>query len=174
MLKTILELSLDAYFVKNNVNVADVRAVAMVFSEEGPAIERGTIAAAVLTEPALAVALKQNIVRPLADPNADIAPRFLAAAWFTTRQFTQQNSDLLKRFADAIYETAHWAKNNHDQSASILAKYTKLDPQLIESMTRAAFAENMDLSDMQALLDASVRYGFLPQPVSADSLLKWG
>jgi NitT/TauT family transport system substrate-binding protein len=171
VLKTVLELSLDAYLTKNNVNIADVKRVEVVFSEMAPAIERGTIDAALISEPALSVALKKGEISVLADPNADIAPRFLAGAWFTTRQFAQQNPDLVKRFASAIYETARWANTHHDQSAQILAKYTKLDPDIARTMIRAEYAERMVLPEMQTLLDVSVKYGFLPKPVTAADLV---
>lgn len=171
VLKTVLELSLDAYLAKNGINASDVKKIEVVFAEAGPAIARGTIDAALIAEPALSLGLKNDNLRVLADPNGDIAPRFLSGAWFTTRQFAQQNPDLMKRFAAAMYETARWANAHHDLSAQILAKYTKVDPEVARTMIRAEYADNTDLPEMQTLLDASVKYGFLPKAVNAADLL---
>ena len=128
-------------------------------------------AAAVLTEPALTAGLKEGNLRSLGDPNPGVAPRYLASAWFTTRGFAAQNPDLMKRFSGAMYETARWTNRNHEASGAILAKYAKLKPEVIRSMIRAQFSERMDLPDMQALLDASLKYGFLQKPVDAADLI---
>jgi NitT/TauT family transport system substrate-binding protein len=171
VLKTVLELSLDAWLDKNGLKASAVRTIEMTFSAEAPAIDRGEIAAAVLTEPALSNAMARGTVRSLGDPNAAIAPRFLAGAWFTTRPFAQRNPEAMKRFADAIYEAGRWANAHHDESAQILAKYTKIDPALARTMMRADYAEQMDVAEMQTLLDVAVRYGFLAKPVKASALL---
>jgi NitT/TauT family transport system substrate-binding protein len=171
VLRTVLELSLDAWLDKNGVKPSSVRRVEIVFSAMGPAVERGDIAAADIAEPALTVALKKSNVRALGDPNADIAPRYLAGAWFTTRPFAERNVDAVKRFAEVIYEAGRWANGHHAESAQILAKYTKVDPELARSMIRADYAEQMDVAEMQTLLDVSVKYGFLAKPVKATDLI---
>src|ERR1019366_1252051 len=119
VLKTLLELGLDVWLTKNNVDVPSVRVVEVLFSEMGPALDRGTIDAAVIGEPALSAALKSNDVRVLTDPMILIAPRFLSAAWFSTTQFAQRNPELVARFANVIYETARWANRHHAESAPI-------------------------------------------------------
>jgi NitT/TauT family transport system substrate-binding protein len=171
VLKTVLELSLDAWLTKNGVAPSSVKKVEMVFSAEGPAIERGDVAAGVITEPSLSIALHRGKLRSLGDPNADIAPTFVAGAWFTTRSFAERNAAAIKRYADVMYQTARWANTHHDESAAILAKYTKIDPQLARTMIRAQYAEALDMQDMQVLLDAALKYGFLGKPVSAGDLL---
>ncbi len=171
VLKTVLELSLVAWLDKGGVKPSAVQTVEMNFSAEPAAVERGEIAAAVVVEPALTTALKGGNVRSVGDPNADIAPRFLAGAWFTTRPFAQKNGEAMKRFAEAIYQAGRWANGHPNDSAQILAKYTKIDPALARSMMRATYAEQLQPSDIQPLLDAAVGYGFLPKPVKAAELL---
>jgi ABC-type nitrate/sulfonate/bicarbonate transport system substrate-binding protein len=148
-----------------------VKTVEIAFPAEPPAIERGTIAAAILPEPFLASALQKGSIRSLADPYTYIAPRFLLGAWFTSRQFAQRSPELVRRFADVIYQTARWANTHAEQSATILAKYTKIPTDLLHSMVRATFADHMDPTDIQALLDAAVRYGVLSKHLRATDLI---
>lgn len=170
-LHTVLEMSLDAYLLANHVNVSDVRTVEMVFSAEPPAIERGTIAAGVLTEPFLTTAMSGGQIASLADPFPFIAPRFLVGAWFTTRTFAQSNPDVVRRFAGVIYQTARWANAHPDESADILAQYTKIPHDVLHRMHRAQYATAIDARDMQPLLDAGVRYGILAKNVHATDII---
>ncbi len=171
VLKTVLELSVDAWLARNGVDASSVRKVEVTFAEMGAAIDRGTVGAAQISEPFLSEALKQNNVRVLADPMPDIAPRFLLAAWFTNQSFAQRNPEAVTRFAAAIYEAAKWANAHRPESAAILVRTAKLDPAVTGSMVRCEYADEMRLTDMQVLLDAAVKYNFLPKPVSASELV---
>ena len=57
-LKTLSEVALDLWLSVNGADVTKVHAVEMVFSEMGASIERGNVAAACISEPALSIALK--------------------------------------------------------------------------------------------------------------------
>ena len=170
-LRTLLQLGLEVYLAQSNIQISAMRVVEMSFAEMGPAIDRGQIDAAVLTEPALSKALAQNDVRILVDPLPIISPRFVAACWFATRPFVERNPDVVKRFAAVMYETARWANRNHKASAPILVKYTKMDPGDVDKIIRVDFAEQTRASEYQPLLDACTKFGYLPKPVAAPELL---
>lgn len=53
----------------------------------------------------------------------------------------------------------------------ILAKYTKIPTDVLQSMVGATFADHMDPADMQALLDAALRYGALSKHLRATDLI---
>ena len=169
--RTVLQLGLDCYLAANHVDVASVKGVEITFSAAAAAVKRGTVAAAIILEPFLTAALKDGGLRSLANPYHFVAPNFLTGAWFTSRQFAAQHPDALRKFADAMYQTARWAKTNHDESAAILQKYAKIPPDLLHSMSRAQYADRMNLADMQAVLDVALRYGLLAKPVRASDLV---
>jgi NitT/TauT family transport system substrate-binding protein len=170
-LKTMLELGLDIYLAQSSIDASQVRVVEMTFPAMGPAIDRGTLDAAVMGEPFLSAALKTNDVRILVDPFARVAPRLVTGVWFTTRQYAERNPDVIKRFAAVMYETAHWANTHHPESARILAKYAKLNPEDIGSMIRADFAEQTRLGEIQAVLDACAQYNYISRPLLASELM---
>jgi NitT/TauT family transport system substrate-binding protein len=170
VLKTTQELSLDAWLDKNGAQRSAVRRVEVLFSEMGTALDRGTIDAAIISEPFLTTSLKSGAVRSLGDPNVAVAPAYLLGAWFTTRTFAQQNPATVKKFVDVIYATAKWANTHRAQSALIISKYMKIDPDVTRVMNRIEYAENPRLPEMQALLDSGFKYGALPKPVVAADL----
>ena len=137
----------------------------------GLALERHTVDAAVLTEPAYTVAAKEHHIKMFANVNTAIAPVYVSSCWFTTRPFAQAHPEHVRRFARAIYDAQKWANAHQDLSAEILTKYSKLDISLTRSMTRAHYAEQLRAADIQPFLDISVKYGGLSAPVSANDLI---
>ena len=167
----ILDFFLNAWFAQSGADVSKVKLVEVPFSEMGAALERGAIDAGAMTEFALTVARKQYSLQVLYDLEAAIAPQFLDSCWFTTRDFTQKNPDLIHRFDRAIYAAQKWANTHQSESAVILSKYSKMDVDLIRSMTRVVFADQLRAADIQPLLDAAAKYGALARPVSAAALI---
>lgn len=164
------QLGAQAWLKQNGADPASVRFVELAFAEMGPALQRGIVDAAVITEPSLTVALRSGAVRPFADIYSVIAPEFANIAWFTTRGWATKNPELLKRLTSAIFTTARWANSHQPQSGAILAKYGKIDPSLVSSMSRAVYATSNDPKLFQAPLDFSVRYGLLKRAVSVSEL----
>lgn len=107
----------------------------------------------------------------LVDPWAIIGPRFVSAAWFTTQQFAERNPEAIKRYANVMYDTARWANRNHAATAPIVAKYTKMAPEDVGNMIRADFAEQTRLGEIQPLLDACAKFGYIPRPMLASEVV---
>jgi NitT/TauT family transport system substrate-binding protein len=159
------------WLAQNGADVTKIRVVELTFAEMAPALERGTVAAAVITEPALSNALKIGNVRSLGDPYLAISQQFLLSGWFSTTTFVQKNPDLVRRFQNAIGEAGRWANQHHDESAVILAKYAKLEVSAIREMGRGVFTDQLRASDIQPELDVAAKFGIIPKPMSAADML---
>jgi NitT/TauT family transport system substrate-binding protein len=170
-LKTLTEAALDLWLEKNGVEVAKIRTVETIIAEMGVAVERGTVAAAIINEPSLSVALKTNNLRSLGNPFLAVAPQFLVACWFTTTTYAQKNPDTVKRFRTAIVEAGKWANGHRGDSAVILAKWTKTDLEVVRGMSRCPYSDQLRPADMQTELDVAARFGVIPKAVSAADLL---
>jgi NitT/TauT family transport system substrate-binding protein len=166
-----LELAPFVWLTVNGADKSKVKLVEIPFTEMGLALERHTVDAAVFTEPAFTVAAKQYHIKMFANVNTAIAPTYVSSCWFSTREFAQQHPEHIRRFVRAIYDAQKWANGHQDASAEILAKYSKMDPSLAHSMTRAHYAEALRAVDIQPFLDVAAKYGGLPAPVSAASLI---
>jgi NitT/TauT family transport system substrate-binding protein len=170
-LRTLSDVSVKVWMTKGGADFSRLRIVEMPVSEMAPALERGTIDAAVITEPSLSIALSTYHVRALANPGSAIAPEYLAAAWFTTVSFAQQHPDIVKRFAAAVYEAGRWANAHHDRSAAILAKYAKVDVGILTRMSRVIYPDSLRVDEIQPELDAAYAVGALPRSMSATALI---
>lgn len=173
VLGTSVDLAIQAWFAKNGLDPKSAKFVEVLAAEVGAAIDRGTIDAFAQGEPALSDALHRNDVRVLADPMPAIAPRFLYAAWYATPAWFNANLEAARRFQKAISVAARWGNNNHAASALIVAKYTKLPVAAITTMMRADFSDGIHANEIQPLLDAATKFGFLPRPMTtAEIVLK--
>jgi NitT/TauT family transport system substrate-binding protein len=170
-LRTTGDLSLHVWLAKNAVDAANVHVVEVPMSEMGAAVETGRIGAAVISEPALSIALRANNLRVLADVSGAMAPQYLVSGWFASKTFVQGSTETAKRFVSAIYATARWANAHQNDSAAVLAKVTKMDVAQIRAGMRAPYADALRASDIQPQLDLAAKYGYLTKPVQTDEIV---
>jgi NitT/TauT family transport system substrate-binding protein len=160
------QLGIQAWLERNGVALAKVRFVELRFAEMGAALQRGTIGAATIAEPALSGALNAGQARIFADVYAAIAPEFANIVWFSTKAWLQKNADTTKHLTAGIYATARWANTHQSETAEILARIAKLDLTSITGMRRAYYATSNNPKYVQAPLDFSYRYGLISRPIT--------
>jgi NitT/TauT family transport system substrate-binding protein len=161
--------ALKKWLTNGGADLSKVKLVEMPFPSMGPALIRGTIAAAMLSEP-LITAFGTSI-KTLGKVYDAIAPHFLISQWFTTRDWLSKNPDVAKRIVRIAYDTARWANAHPDLSAPILAKYSKIDLDRIRAMKRATYATSLDPHYIQPILDTDIQFKALERPVKASELI---
>lgn len=172
-LVSLMSSAVKSWLTQNGADVTKVKFVEMPFPQMPPALSRGTLAAATLSEPIMSDALA-NDARVFGKPYDAIAKQFLISDWFTTRDWLTKNPDAAKRFVGAIYDAARWANAHHDDSAAILAKYTKIDVDRIRRMNRATYATDLQRAQVQPVLDTAFKYKSLETATNAATLIAKG
>ena len=133
------------------------------------AMDEGKVDAIAVSEPFVTLAKEQG--RIIGKCYDGIAPRFLIGGFFTTTAWANAHPDLVKKFAEAIRQTAIWANKNQDKTAPMLATASKLDLALLRRTTRAVYADRLDAKDIQPLIDVTAKYGAIPTAFSASSMI---
>jgi NitT/TauT family transport system substrate-binding protein len=162
------QLALFAWLDTNKVPRDTVHFVEMKFGEMGAALQRGTVAAAIITEPAKSDAKAAGQIRDLADTYISVAPEFATIVWFATKSWLQKNPEAAKKLVSGIYATAKWANTHTRESAPMLAKAAKMDPALVATMRRLYFATANDRKYIEGPLTLAARYGMTPRPVTVE------
>lgn len=168
-LKDGTNLSTSVYLIRNGVDPGAVKFIELPFPEMAPALERGTVAGATISEPFLTGAAGN--VRPLRDAFGALGDRYMLGGWFSSRQFAQTNRPLAARFMAAIYAAGRWANADHERSGEILQKYSRMNAATIAKMTRATFAENMTPQMIDPLLRWAAQLKFVERYVPATDLM---
>lgn len=140
----------------------------------GADLQRGTVQAAKIAEPALSAAIRSGGARPFADVYGVIAPEFANIIRFATQSWLQKNPATAKELVGAIYATARWANANPSDSAAILAYAANIDVAVVRGMPRAFYATSGDPTYGDAPLQFAARYGLLARLVTAAELIATG
>jgi NitT/TauT family transport system substrate-binding protein len=169
-LNNLEQIGFEAWLSAGNVDPSGVRFIELKSTQMGAALERGSVDAAMITEPALSYAVK-NKTRIFAPAFNAIALQFPISVWVSPAGWATQHADLVKRFAGVIYQTGRWANTHHDQTAASLTKNTTIDLATISGMKRAIYAESLDAVSLQKELDMAYKYKLISRPLAASQLL---
>jgi NitT/TauT family transport system substrate-binding protein len=142
---------------QNGGDSSTLKFVEMPFAAMPAAFDAGRVDAALISEPFMSVAAKS--ARVLVYGYDCIAKDFLLGAWFTTPQWAKDHAGEIARFRTGMRQAATWANANPAKSGELLAKYTKIDPAVIATMTRARFGEQLTPALMQPLIDVAAKFG---------------
>lgn len=170
-LKDITEITVQAWLDKNGADLSSIKFVEIPFGTMPLALGEGRVAAAMLAYPFLARAKDQ--VRILGNALGALGDRFLVIGWISTDTWLQQNPELAKRVVGVMAQAAKWANSHPKESAQILARYTKIAPEQLESMPRAVYDDHTRLSPnlVQPVIEAAVKYGSLAHAMPAANLI---
>lgn len=160
-----------AWIDENGGDATKVKFVELPFAEMGPAIKRGTIAGGTLPEPSQTRAFKTGGLRMLCHHFDVFGKTMMIGGWFARAEWIKANAALARKFVDVIYATAKWANAHPDESAPILAKYSKIDDDTMRTMIRSAYGEALSPAMFQSQLDLSTKYKVLDQKFNAADLI---
>lgn len=136
------------------------------------ALEAGRVDAAWLAEPFIHAA--EPFARTFATCFDAVAPRWMLGAWFTTTTYVKANKATVDAFRAVMTKTALWANANRDQSALILAKYSHLDPSVVNAMHRITYATRPEASLVQPSIDLAAKYGTISAAFPAADIMYAG
>jgi NitT/TauT family transport system substrate-binding protein len=170
-LKDSTYLAASLYLAKNGIDPSSVHLIELPFSEMGPALQRGTVQAAVISEPSTTRAVIAGEARVFTKIFDSIASSFLISGWFTTSDWYKKNTALAKRYAATIYDTARWANAHHDLSGAILQKYAHLDAETTRRMPRCTYTTSLDPQQIDPLLALCAQAKITDRLVTAGEMI---
>ncbi len=171
-LKNVTQVAAESWIDKNGGDSTTVKYLELPFSQMIAALQAGRIDVGFIPEPELDNVLHGTTQRIIGAPYDAIAKQFLISAWFTTNAYAAAHPDVVKKFQDAMAESARWANTHQAESAQILKKYTQLE--VSPTMARVRYAEKLVPSDVQPLIEAAVKYGTLKASFPAADLFAAG
>jgi NitT/TauT family transport system substrate-binding protein len=103
-----------------------------------------------------------------------IGSSYMIGAYFATTSWAAAHPDLVRKFQAAIRDTAIWANKNPQLSAVILARESKMNPDIAAKMYRAVYPERLEASAIQPVIDVTAKYGALPATFPATDMMYQG
>jgi NitT/TauT family transport system substrate-binding protein len=167
--RTLGQVTAQAWIAKNGGDWRTVKFAEMPFSAMAAALDNDTVDAIVITEPGWT--LTNGRFRALELGDTGVAGRFLISGYIATREWVQGHGDAVRKFASVIRETGRWANAKHSASAAMLAKVSKIPPDVLLRSSRSFYGDALSPALLQPLIDASVRYGALQRSFPAADII---
>jgi NitT/TauT family transport system substrate-binding protein len=168
-LKNLGTYAVEAWLNMHGGDATTIKWADIPFPLCAEAMARGRIDGAFIVEPFATAA--RSTTRLLGRPYEAIAPIFLGAAYFTTPAWAAAHPDVVRRFQASIKEASVWGNANHDKSAVIIEKYSKVDAATLAAMTRSIYADALTPEILQPSIDFCARNKMIDGSFPAKDLI---
>lgn len=150
---------------RNGLQYTDVQHLHLPPPDARAAFEKGAVDAWVIWDPFLAAAQKTLDAQLLVDATGVVNNR---GYYFSSRDFSTRNADVLKIAVQEIHAIDTWASKNRPEAAAELSRVLGLDRSITELyLSRAAFGTALIsrdlLAEQQAIADTFFELKLLPK-----------
>jgi NitT/TauT family transport system substrate-binding protein len=160
-LKDLQQASIMKWVDQGGGDSSTLKFIEMPVTNMAPSLDAGRIDAACLLEPSLSVA--KNDIRVFGKCYDAIAKTLAITTHFANNAWLEAHPAAAHAFIGAMRTSAQWANKNQAAAATILERLTQIAPETVSSMARVVFAENLEASTIQPVIDASAQYKFIPK-----------
>jgi NitT/TauT family transport system substrate-binding protein len=167
--KGLQQVTAMAWVDKHGGDSKTLTFVELPFPQMAASLKERRVDAISPTEPFVTAA--HDVARPLGNVLDGIAGEFMILGFFSSDAWLATHADTATRFASALRRAAIWANDHQKESATILLKYSKLDPGTAATMARATYGVELSTADLQPVIDASAQYKAIDKPFPATELL---
>jgi NitT/TauT family transport system substrate-binding protein len=164
-------ITVKGWVDKHGGNSSTIKFVEMPNGAIAASIASGRIDMGVLEEPSLSTAIAKGQVKFFCDPMNSVAPRFLWAAYYATRDYAAANADTVRAFRKAIVEASTYINGHHSETVDALARFTGMDAAVIASMPRATLGTALSDALVQPVIDVAAAYKVIPERFSASTMI---
>jgi NitT/TauT family transport system substrate-binding protein len=163
-----------ALLAANGVADASVKFVEVPPPTVIPALQRGTVDVALLSEPF--VTFGKGVIRSISSPFDVAADRgktkqFCVSVWYASKPWFEADPARARRAIGAIYSTARWSNSHQDETFAILVRDGKLDADKARGMARTIYATSLTPDIVQPALDIAWQTKLISKPMDARTLI---
>ena len=170
-LKNVCELTIKASLEKEGVDVDKLKFSEIPFPDMNGALEAKRVDAACEVEPFVSQAKAAGSTG--IDPfYVNTAPDLSVATYFTSKQYADQNPDVLKRFAKAMNKSLDYTQKNPDAARKVLSEYTEIPPEAIAKIRLPKWSSNLNKDTIELQAELAEKYGLVESKPNVDELIQ--
>jgi NitT/TauT family transport system substrate-binding protein len=164
-------LTINQAMEKAGADYKKIKYVEVPFPDANAALDTGRIDAAFVVEPFVSQGKAQG-VNEVTHSFEDTAPNYTVATYFTTKQYSGKNKDVLDRFVRAINKSLSYAQSHPDVVRQVVPTYTKIPPAVAKKMRLPTWSPNLNQPSIQQTADLAQKYGFIKDKPALGDLIR--
>src|ERR671919_2228946 len=170
-LKNICEVTIKASLEEEGVAVDTLEFAEVPFPDMNAALEAGRVDGACVVEPFVSQGTGPDGQARGIDPfYVRTTPDLTVATYFTTREYAEQNEDVVNRFVSAMNRSLEFAQDNPDLVREVLLQYTEIPPEATEAITLPQWRTDLSEDSIELLSELSIKYGLIDEEPDLDEL----
>ena len=164
-------LTINNAMEKAGADFKKVKYVEVPFPDANGALDTGRIDAAWVVEPFVSQGTAQGAKQVL-HPFESMGPNFTVATYFTTKQYSAKNKDVLDRFVRAINKSLTYSQSHPDVVRQVVPTYTKIPKPVAAKMLLPQWGADLNRPTIQQTVDLSQKYGFIKDKPDLNDLIR--
>jgi NitT/TauT family transport system substrate-binding protein len=169
-LDNIAEVVVKAALEKEGADPAKVKLTEVPFPEMGAALERGDVDAAFSIEPFVTSATRAG-ARVVNYSYVVTEPGMQVGAYAVSRQYAEENPEVVERYRAAVAETAEYVNAHQDEFRTYLSEQAEIDPELAKDIVLPRFSGDLNVQSLESTAALMQKYGLVGEPVDAQALV---
>ena|SRR5215208_4573994 len=170
-LKNICEVTIKASLEQEGVAVDTLKFSEVPFPDMNAALEAERVDGACVVEPFVSQG-KAGAARGIDPFYVRTAPDLTVATYFTSKQYAQENGDVVDRFVDAMNRSLTYAQSNPDEVRDVLLDYTEIPPEAAEQIKLPVWRPDLNEPTIELLSKLSLKYGLIEEQPDLDELIR--
>jgi NitT/TauT family transport system substrate-binding protein len=170
-LENICEVTIKASLEKDGVAVDTLKFAEVPFPDMNAALEAGRVDAACVVEPFVSQG-KAGAARGINPFYVRTAPDLTVATYFTSKQYAEDNPDVIERFVKAMNKSLTYASEHPDEVRQILLDYTEIPPEAAEAIKLPIWRPDLNEPTIELLSELSLKYGLIEEEPDLDELIR--
>src|SRR5215217_8953645 len=170
-LKNICEVTIKASLEPEGVAVDTLKFAEVPFPDMNAALEAGRVDGACVVEPFVSQG-KAGKARGIDPFYVRTAPDLTVATYFTSRQYAEQNGDVVDGFVKAMNKSLEYAQSHPDEVREVLLDYTEIPPEAVEQIKLPIWRPDLNEPTIEKLSELSLKYGLIEEQPDLDELIR--
>jgi NitT/TauT family transport system substrate-binding protein len=156
---TISETALRGWMADNGADNSKLKTIDIPFAQIIGALQSKSIDAAHIVEPFMTIAMENGTGKLAFKHLDDVSKRFLISGFVAKQSWIDANPEKVKRFIAAMDAATDYLNNNPDPVLPVLAKETKIDPELLKKIFPIHYVITTKIRavELQSMIDFLVR-----------------
>jgi NitT/TauT family transport system substrate-binding protein len=170
-LQNIGPVTINTSLDEEGVDYSTVEYVEVPFPEMIPALGAGDVDAVFVVEPFVTQGNAEG-ARTILLPYVQTTPNLTVATYFASRQYIEENGDVVDRFVRAMNKSLEYAQENPDEAREVVLEYTEIPPEAAEAMTLPQWSSDLNLPTIEMMAELAQQYGFIDEQPDIGELIR--